>query len=140
MVLDPDRVFGASTEVRPGDRIFAAGYAVPGDYGSVLQDAVVKVLEHGSVPEPKQIQPENTLDPRWHARWVQLNARLLSHHLGTDRSQTLTLQFPGCVFEANCQLFWSENAIPAPGTLLNLKGDCEPSRVRCRLHTGGGSG
>jgi PAS domain S-box-containing protein len=110
------------TDVRPGDRVFAAGYAMPGDYGSVLQDAVVKVLEHGAVPEPKLIQPENTLDPRWHGRWVQLNARLLSHHVGNDRSQTLTLQFPGCVFEANCQTFWSENAIPATGTLLSLKG------------------
>jgi PAS domain S-box-containing protein len=48
-------------EVRPGDRIEAAGYPSAGDFSAVLEDAVIRVAGHGAEPAPLAVEPGKVL-------------------------------------------------------------------------------
>jgi len=119
---DGIQVFTSQTgEVKPGDRVMAAGYPAFGDYGSVLRAAVVRVLEHGPVPAPKPLAPKQALDPQLHGMWVQIDARLL-HRSRVGPVEMLTLQIPGWVFDAHCLAPEADTGAAPAGSLLHLTG------------------
>jgi signal transduction histidine kinase len=60
-----------------GDRIEAVGLPSPGDYGPVLQDAVVRQLGHGTPPSPVHVDWHDALSSRYRFRLISIDMRLL---------------------------------------------------------------
>src|SRR6185437_1354324 len=53
--------------VRPGDRIEAVGFPTPGNFSTILDDAVVRVNGHGPPPAPREMRAGAVLDRTAHA-------------------------------------------------------------------------
>ena len=87
-------------QVRPGDYVIASGYPDMGSFGSLLRDAVFKVIKsQGQMPAPHQIPTVNPLDPQLHDLWVQIEARFM-HYSKIGDVDVLTLQVGNRIFDA----------------------------------------
>jgi PAS domain S-box-containing protein len=108
------------TDVKPGDRVLVAGYPSLEEYGSVLREAIVRVIKSGPIPAPEALTAEQALHPQFHDRRVQTSARLLNYARIGSR-EVLTLQLGDKLFDALC-LQPAPRDPPVRGSLLQLTG------------------
>jgi signal transduction histidine kinase/CheY-like chemotaxis protein len=92
-----------------GDLVDAVGYAVPGDYSPVLEDAIVRVKGPGTPSAPPLITAEQALGGKFNNRLIWIDARLVSSVSGATQ-QTLILQSDHLTF--NAQLEHGEQGEP----------------------------
>ncbi|MEX1054458.1 MAG: ATP-binding protein, partial [Rhodothermales bacterium] len=76
-----------------------AGFAVPGQYTPILDDAVVRVLGSGERPEPLILAASDSLRGDYDTLPVRIEARLVDHGLRTSE-YVLTLQVGEQTFNA----------------------------------------
>ncbi len=109
-------------QLHPGDYVAAAGYPGLGDYGSLLHEAVFKVISHRSIPAPILVSIETPLDAQLHDRWVQTKVRLL-HQSKIGAVDVLTVQAGNRVFDARIIAPVSDRIKNLqPGSLLQITG------------------
>jgi signal transduction histidine kinase len=68
-------------ELQLGDRIEALGFTGQGEYTPVLQDAVLRRIDRGSMPEPVVLTPDEALKGTYDCRLVTVSATLLDRAL-----------------------------------------------------------
>jgi signal transduction histidine kinase/CheY-like chemotaxis protein len=129
------------TTVVPGDHVDVIGFAAAGEYTPVMAAATFRKLSAGAPPTPIFINADEALDGRYHAQFVQLEARLLEQQSNSTR-QVLTLQVGTQTF--NAFLEDSAHREPLPrirlGSLLQLTGVCLVQTDRSTQHIIGTSG
>jgi signal transduction histidine kinase len=106
-----------------GDEVDAVGFATPGDYSPVLQDAEVRTLGPQTAAVPVTVTPEEAMRGGFDGELVQLEARLLEHVRGRDGGQ-LSLRAGPYLFTA---LLRGSSPWPGelrPGSGLRLTGVC----------------
>ncbi len=86
--------------VEPGDRVSAVGFAAPGVYDPILQDARYREEGSGGPPPPLILEAEDVLNASYDGRLVQMEATLLDH-LQVENRHVLTLRAGSQVFEAS---------------------------------------
>jgi len=109
-----------------GDRLDAVGFAAPGEYTPVLEDATLQKLGSGPPPSPIFITAEEARGGNYHFQLVQVEATLLNV-TASPTEQVLTLQAGKQVFNA----FLSSNVANDQGatalkvgSLVRLTGIC----------------
>ncbi|HEY9509987.1 MAG TPA: PAS domain S-box protein [Verrucomicrobiae bacterium] len=110
-----------TNQLTPGDHVMVTGYPAMGTYGIILRESVYEVLGHRDVPAPEQVEAEHALNPTWHNKLVQIDARLRFRTRVNDR-EVLTLQVPGWVFEVDSLQPVPETRTLEAGSLLRLTG------------------
>lgn len=115
-----------------GDRIEAVGFAAPGVYSAVLEDAVVRVLSQAAEPAPRDIRADGVLvrttgnvPAAPDALLVRIEATVLD---GTRsaREETLILQDGHTTFTARLPVLPASHDLkfPEPGARLAVTGVC----------------
>ena len=84
---------------KAGDLVDAVGYAAPGEYLPVLQDAVIRRIGSGRSPSAPAITPEEALTGKFSNRLVTIEARLLSH-VANSAERRMILQAGNFTFDA----------------------------------------
>ena len=120
---------------QPGDLIDAVGYALPGEYSPVLEDAVIRKVGNGETPSVPAITPQLALDGKFNNQRVVIEGRLLSR-AANAREQVLVLQDGGFTFNAEL-----DGAASAPdlsklreGSIVQLTGICSVQEDRSRRY------
>ena len=85
------------TPVQAGDRVEILGFTAKGEYTPLLQDALYRKVETGKVPEPVQVDLNETLKGTHDCRLVRLEANLLDR-TQRGREQFLVLETGGFIF------------------------------------------
>lgn len=109
------------TNVKIGDGVEAVGYAAPGDYGSVLRDAVFRVNGSAIVPPPKPLAKDNLLDPQLNNLLVVADAQVVGEPQ-MDTDPILPLQVGNTLFKARVLSPLEEKHLPARGSTVRLTG------------------
>jgi len=127
--------------VVPGDRIDVLGFAAFGEYTPILKSATFRKIGSATPPSPVFINAEEALDGSYHAKFVQLEARLLERKSNSSR-QVLTLQVGTQTFNAYLENSQSGESLPPIrlGSLLQLSGICLIQTDRSTQHLVGSSG
>jgi signal transduction histidine kinase len=115
-----------------GDEVDAIGFAAPGEYGPVLQDAELRVRRSAVSPRPTAITPEQALSGQFAGELVQLEARLLES-VDSPEGVQLSLQAGPYLFTALRRGSPSWPGALRPGSLLRLTGVCVVSADEERL-------
>jgi PAS domain S-box-containing protein len=114
-----------TTTVRPGDRVDAVGFPLPGQYSLTLQDAVVRRIGSGARPTPAPATTEQLRQGTFDTHLVRLEARLVNR-VPRAGEQVLTLQEGNFVFDAQLEDTKGGRKLAAliPGSRLQLTGAC----------------
>lgn len=92
----------ASTAIRLGDQVEVLGFAAPGEYTPMLQDATYRKIGVGLPPAPAEIILDKALKGDFDCRLVRIEAKLISHALNGGEL-ALTLEAGGFIFHAYLQ-------------------------------------
>ena len=84
---------------KTGDLVDVVGYAAPGEYSAVLQDAVIRRIGSGRSPSAPGITPEQALTGEFSNQLVAIEARVLSH-VANSAERRLILQAGNFTFDA----------------------------------------
>ncbi len=84
---------------KTGDQVDAVGYAAPGEYSPILQDAVIRRAGSGRSPSAPVITPEEALTGKFSNQLVAIEGRLLSH-VANSAERRLILQAGNFTFDA----------------------------------------
>lgn len=107
-----------------GDRVEVLGFATPGQYTPMLQDAIYRDLGPGAVPVPAQINCDAALKGDYDSRLIRIEAKLLNH-AQVGQEQSLALESGGFIFHAYQQ---AEDGKPYArlenGSLVGVSGIC----------------
>jgi len=106
-----------------GDEVDAIGFAAPGPFGPVLQDAEVRSLGRGTEPRARPITPEQAMSGGFDGELVQLEARLLDSAPGPEAAQ-LSLQAGPYLFTAAGPRTGRWPRGLRPGSELRVSGIC----------------
>ena len=107
--------------VEPGDLVRVAGYAAPGEYTPVLEDAVVERTGRSGL-RPPLISADRALGGKLSNQLIRIDAHLLSR-TSTSAQQVLVMQSGPYTFNAQMQSAGSLGDLRA-GALLRLTGIC----------------
>lgn len=107
--------------VRPGDRVEAAGYPTLGNYGTVLGDAVFRVTGSGGLPRARRLAEEAPLDPQLNNLLVEADAQV-ANEPETDPEPMLPLQIGNTIFKAHVLPPLNEKRLPARGSSVHVSG------------------
>jgi signal transduction histidine kinase len=115
-----------------GEEIDAIGFAGPGEYSPVLEDAEVRARGRRSDARPVAITPEQAMRGGYDGELVQLEARLLEHVPGPE-GRELSLRAGQYVFTAPVRgsAPWPRGLRPGSG--LRLTGVCRVSANEQRV-------
>ncbi len=107
-----------------GDRVEVLGFATPGQYTPMLQDAIYRDVGPGAVPVPAQINCDAALKGDYDSRLIRIEAKLLNH-AQVGQEQSLALESGGFIFHAYQQ---AEDGKPYArlenGSLVGVSGIC----------------
>lgn len=109
------------TNVKPGDRIEVAGYPTLADYGSVLRDAVIRVIGHRVLPMAKTLSKDTPLDPQLNNLWVEADAEVTGD-AEIDPETVLPLQIGNTIFKARILSLTPDKRLPARGSVVHVAG------------------
>jgi signal transduction histidine kinase len=84
---------------KTGDLVDAVGYAEPGEYSAVLQDAAIRRIGSGISLSAPPITPEEALTGKFSNQLVAIEARVLSH-VAKSAERRLILQAGNFTFDA----------------------------------------
>ncbi len=126
---------------KTGDLVDAVGYAAPGEYSPVLQDAMIRRIGSGSLASIPTITPESALTGKFSNQLVTIDARLLSH-VANSAVRGLVLQSGNFTFDAELNaggMGGPEFDALRDGSVVRLTGICSvqvdrSSAVPQRLH------
>jgi signal transduction histidine kinase/CheY-like chemotaxis protein len=111
---------------KTGDLVDAVGYAVPGEYSPIMQDAVIQKVGPGSLPTIPAITPDLALTGKFSNQLVVIDARLLSH-VANSAERGLVLQAGNFTFNAkldNGDQGGPEFDALRDGSIVRLTGIC----------------
>ena len=110
-------------DLESGRAVSVVGFPRAGELRPILQDAIVKPLEVGEMPEPILVRAERVMTSAIDGDLVRTEARLIDL-LAPAEDSLLLLQSGGFTFHARL-LQNDPNAVsPLPGSLLRLTGIC----------------
>jgi PAS domain-containing protein len=109
------------TTVKPGDRVEVAGYPAPGDYGSVLRDAVIRVQGTGTLPSARPVNEDEPLSPQLNNLLVQVAAQVAGA-AETEPEPMLPLQVGSRIFKARILPPVDVKSLPTRGSTVHLTG------------------
>jgi len=112
-----------SMHLERGDEIEAVGFPVLGGYTPALQDAVVRRVRSGPVPQPIRATAETLWEGEHDQDLIQVDAELLTRSRSPDGQITMSLSANGHIFAA--QIASAQPADVArlePGSKLRLTG------------------
>jgi PAS domain S-box-containing protein len=107
--------------IKAGDRVEVAGYPAPGDYGSVLRDAVVRVTGKGALPAAKKVDQDSPLDPQLNNQWVEAEAEVTGD-AEMDREPVVPLQMGDTIFKARILNPGAEKSLPTRTSRVRVAG------------------
>ncbi|HZS03617.1 MAG TPA: response regulator [Blastocatellia bacterium] len=115
-----------ATRVEPGDRVDVIGFAAPGEYTPVLQDATFRKLGGEPLPDPPLITAEEAMGGNYDSRLVQIEATLIDR-MSSSTQHVLTLQSGKFNFNAVFENVQSGNELSSVrnGSLVQLTGICQ---------------
>jgi signal transduction histidine kinase len=109
-------------DVRAGDDLLVAGFAAPGPYSPVMEDALIRRLGRAPMPEPVRITADEAMTGDFDGRLVRLRARLLDE-VRSEKGPVLTLQDGQHVFTAGMEASQDWFAqLPPNGSILDVAG------------------
>ncbi|MGH9452442.1 MAG: response regulator [Terriglobia bacterium] len=113
------------TPVHAGDGVDVLGFPAAGDYTQILQDAIFRIVSHGTTPEPTDVSAAIALAGTTDSELVRIRARLLDKAL-TRREGLLVLQSDDHVFSASLAGPGTVGALDSlrPGSLVQVTGVC----------------
>ncbi len=113
------------TLLERGDRVDVIGFAAPGEYTPILEDASFQKISSGPLPTPVFITAEDAFTGNSHAQLVQIEAKLLDR-VKTSTEQVLTLQAGANTFNAFLinPRSGEDLDFPRNGSLVQLTGIC----------------
>jgi signal transduction histidine kinase len=85
-----------------GRQVDVIGFAAPGEYSPVLQDAATRSIGAGAVTPPSVVTAEQAQSGQYDGELVRIEARLLDR-VATPREQQLSLQSGPYLFTASLQ-------------------------------------
>lgn len=114
-----------NSHVSPGDLVEVLGYAKPGDYSPILEEAVVRKTGQGEPIVAPPSTSEQALEGQFNNRLIQVDGRLLNV-LKSPAQQTLVVQSGHLTFNALLDLNSDTDRIPdlREGSTLRLTGIC----------------
>jgi len=86
-----------------GERVEVLGFAAPGQYTPMLQDAIYRSAGPGTVPAPERINRDAALKGDYDCRLIRIEAKLLNH-AQVGQEQSLALESGGFIFHAYQQV------------------------------------
>jgi len=86
-------------KVNDGDNVSVRGFLTTGEYSPVLEDAVVDVISHGSMPQPQAISVKSALEGIHDSHYVSMRSSLAAVRASADGT-ILVLNDKGTFFEA----------------------------------------
>jgi signal transduction histidine kinase len=128
-------VRGASKEAAVGDSIEVAGFAGPGFFTPVLEDARLLSRTAGVPISPKPIKAQEAVSGRFDGDLVELDARLLGSSAGQDETR-LSLQSGPYLFAAVLRAAEPSLLELRSGSDLRLTGICAVNAGRPGLSQG----
>jgi PAS domain S-box-containing protein len=114
----------SATRLRLGERVEILGFAAPGQYTPMLQDAIYRSVGPGAVQEAARINLDAALKGDYDSRLITIEGKLLNH-AQVGQEQSLALESGGFIFHAYQQ---AEDGKPYArlenGSLLAVTGIC----------------
>ena len=108
----------------PGELVDVVGFAAPGSYTPILQNASLRSVGHGQEPTPIVVTAQGALSGNYHAQLVSIEARLVDR-MANSREQTLTLQAGRQTFNASVESMTGRDFDRLrAGSVLQLTGVC----------------
>ncbi len=114
------------TPARPGDVLDVTGFAVFGENGAFLEDAIYRVAGHTSAPHPVKMTAQQALDTAADASLVEIEARLLSR-ADAKKRHVLALRSADMAFVAELPVALAVGSLSKlrDGSLLRVTGVCQ---------------
>ena len=122
--LEVETLPAGRVRFRPGDRVQATGYVVPGQYSPILKDSQVGAAGPGQLPQAPLISPDQAMEGRYDSRLVAIQGRFLSRTEDGSVS-TLVIQSGGRTFNATLEK--GDGAVAdglREGAIVRLTGIC----------------
>jgi len=134
-----------ATALEPGDQVEVAGFPALGEYNPILQDAMLRRLESGPVPQPVTVTVEQALGGDHDGDLVELEAVLVSG-TATKRGQWLAMKSGSHVFSVEIdRTAAADLPVIEDGSRVRVSGICvvevagwlnEPASFRLLLRSG----
>ena len=114
-----------SITLRDGDVVDVLGFPHLSNLRPVLEDASVRLLNHGPPPTPMVVSSRQLLEGEYDSALVSVEARLLEKSL-VPRRQTLLLQTDGLIVNASMQAIRPDPALFSlrDGSRIRVTGIC----------------
>jgi signal transduction histidine kinase/DNA-binding response OmpR family regulator len=88
-----------TSSVQPGDLVEAAGFVTAGAFTVLLEDATLRAMGRGALPQPTEVQAIDLLRGDKNGALVRIRGRLL-HRVSTANDVTLVIDAGGTAFPA----------------------------------------
>jgi signal transduction histidine kinase/CheY-like chemotaxis protein len=114
-----------ATALAVGDLVDAVGFAAPGDYTPILEDAAVRRVGRGPVAPPTRVWTRELLGGDYDAELVRVEGRLL-HHQRTAQDHVLVISMDGSAVPVALPLSQEDEKVNGlrDGSTLELTGIC----------------
>ena len=107
--------------MKPGDRVEVSGYPAVAEYGTVLRDAVFRIIGNAPEPTSRLVLKDNPLDPQLNNLLVHVDAEVAGNP-ETDPEPVLPLQIGKTIFKAHILPPVDLKQLPGRGSTVHLRG------------------